>query len=81
MKMLNSIGNYLSNIGNKSGRSDIWVLCISTAFLACVSGIIPCVHNELTMVIIVGMFSDLGIDKITDTVRVIKGNKDERKEH
>ena len=81
MKYLISVGRYLSTLGNKSSRGDIWVICIAIAFLSCLSGVIPCVANELTMTIIIGMFADLGVENIKEGLLSIKTKPNESKEH
>lgn len=63
---------YIASLGTKASRTDIWVICIASAFLMCITGYIPCVANQMTMTIMIGMFADLGIKDITTIVDKVK---------
>jgi hypothetical protein len=55
---------WLSKLGTKEGRTDLWVICITFAFITCITGYIPCMNNSLVMTILVGMFADLGVKEL-----------------
>ncbi len=55
---------WLTKLGTKDGRTDLWVLCITFAFITCITGYIPCMNNSLVMTILVGMFADLGVKEL-----------------
>ncbi len=55
---------WISKLGTKDGRTDLWVLCIVFAFITCITGYIPCMNNSLVMTILVGMFADLGVKEL-----------------
>lgn len=55
---------WTSRLGTKDGRTDLWVICITFAFITCITGYIPCMNNSLVMTILVGMFADLGVKEL-----------------
>jgi len=71
--------NYLTKLGTKKGRTDLWVLCIVFAFISCITGYIPCVQNNVVMTILIGMFSDLGISEFKSAFKT-KDNGTRNKE-
>lgn len=56
--------SWLSNLGEKSSRTDVWVACIILMFFGCLTGIWECNQNWYLDIIVIGMFADLGINTI-----------------
>jgi hypothetical protein len=55
---------WLNNLGEKSSRTDVWVVLITLMFLGCLFQFIQCENNWYVTTILIGMFSDLGINTI-----------------
>lgn len=54
-----TIIKWISELGTKSGRRDIWVIFLTTVGVSCLYGFAPCQDNTILMTIIGGMFADL----------------------
>lgn len=57
---------WLSNLGEKSSRTDIWVILITVTYISCLFNIVPCKENFMVLSILAGMFADLGIKTFID---------------
>jgi len=53
--------NWISKLGEKSSRTDVWVVSITVYFWLCAFEVINCEYNFTTFAIICGMFADMGI--------------------
>lgn len=58
--------NWLSNLGEKSSRTDVWVVLITMTYISCLFNIVPCTENFMVISILGGMFADLGIKTFID---------------
>jgi len=58
--------SWLSNLGEKSSRTDIWVLLIVLMFVGCIFDFVECRQNWYVTTILSGMFLDLGINVIAN---------------
>lgn len=60
--------SWLSNLGEKKSRTDLWVILIVVQFITCHFGIVQCTQNWYVDLITIGMFADLGIDSVVTKV-------------
>lgn len=58
--------SWLSQLGEKSSRTDVWVASIAIYFWLCAFEIVNCEYNFMRFAILVGMFSDMGINLIKE---------------
>lgn len=56
--------SWLSDLGERSSRTDWWVVLITLQFVTCLFGLVVCEQNWYVDIITVGMFSDLGINTL-----------------
>lgn len=59
-----SVLNWIGNLGEKSSRTDVWVVLIILLFFGCTTGYFKCDQNWYLDIIVIGMFTDLGINTI-----------------
>lgn len=60
-----SVLSWLSHLGEKSSRTDIWVLLITIQYITCLFNLVTCEQNWYMDILTIGMFADLGIDVIS----------------
>jgi len=56
--------SWLADLGERSSRTDLWVILIAMQFITCHFGLVECTQNWYVDIITIGMFSDLGINTI-----------------
>lgn len=77
--MLDRILKYLSTLGEKSSRTDIWVILISLTFISCLFGLVACTENWYVTTILGGMFLDLGINTVAkNLLKDVSKHKDSK---
>lgn len=64
--------DWLNDLGEKSSRTDIWVILITLTYLGCIFNFISCEETPITSTILIAMFADLGISTITKTYKNLK---------
>lgn len=71
------MSSWFSQLGEKTGRSDIWVALITIYFLMCIVPFVDCAQGAMEKFIVTLMFIDLGVIKASD---VFLGRISKRKE-
>lgn len=64
-----SLKEAIGMLGEKTTRTDIWVVCIVVYFWLCVVGFVSCEYSWNTTMILGGMFLDLGVNVIKEMLR------------
>lgn len=67
-----SVINWISNLGEKSSRTDVWVVNITIYFWLCAAEVISCEYNFVIFSIICGMFADMGISLAKEIYKINK---------
>jgi len=60
------MSSWFSQLGERTGRSDIWVVLITLYFIQCNIPFIECNETAIVKFIITLMFIDLGVIKASD---------------
>lgn len=61
---MNRLINWFFDLGEKSSRTDIWVMLITITYLGCIFRLVECQENPIITTILIAMFADLGITSI-----------------
>lgn len=67
-----SLLSWISNLGEKSSRTDVWVVSITTYFWLCAFRVIQCEYNFTIFSILIGMFADMGINLVKEVYKIRK---------
>lgn len=60
------MSSWFSQLGERTGRSDIWVALIALYFISCNVPMLGCSQDPIVKFIITLMFIDLGVIKASD---------------
>lgn len=69
---MSKFSEWFSHLGQKSGRTDIWVVLIAITYLGCISGYLECPATTFNMTLLIGMYTDLGINSVTSIFSSLK---------
>jgi hypothetical protein len=66
--------SWIKDLGEKSSRTDVWVVLIVLTYISCLFELVPCAENWYVTTILVGMFLDLGINVIANNLNRLKND-------
>jgi len=63
-----SVLTWLSHLGDKSSRTDVWVFLLTMQYIMCLFGLVACDQNWYMDILTIGMFADLGINTVVNRI-------------